>query len=151
MDRKTIARAQFLTWLKDKNPDLFYRVVNRADSGGDADNMADLPPVDFGFRGMGATDDNGTTWWQRIAEGVTSLGTAVIGFKAQQSVLEANLDRAERGLPPIEMDAAAPVVKTQVALDPEIIQRLQESATAGMSNILLFGGLALGAFLLLKK
>lgn len=145
MDKVTKARAQFLTWLKSTNPDVFERVVSVAESG-----MGDLPPVDFGLRGMGAAEaTESETWWQKLSSGLTAMGSAYLGYQTQKDLIELNMQRAEQGLAPLE-NTIAPTVRTEVALDPAIVQRLQESATAGLSNMLLIGGVVLGAFFLMK-
>lgn len=152
MDTKTKARAQFLTWLKESDPEAFEQILQKMgmDTNGNQVSLGDIPPINYGLYGMGQTDGEDTrTWWQKLADTVTSLGTAVIGYKTQKNILETNLQRAEQGLPPLDMSEGAPVVKTQVDISPEIMAKLQESAAAGMQNILLFGGIALAAFFLL--
>lgn len=131
------ARLQFIAWLQENAPDLYREAVKRATSGGMA--------------GLGADDTTTTeakpSLWERITTAITGLA----GAKAQYDLVQLNLDRAKAGQPPIDPAAVAPVVRTQVAITPEMAAELKQGAFTIGKNTLLIGAAALGAYFLLRK
>jgi hypothetical protein len=148
---KALARAQFLTWLKGWNRGLFEQAVTNAEDWRTSEAARQGKPATISGLGQ-TTDASGntttapTSWWQQIASAVTSLGTAYVGYESQKATLDLNLQRAQQGLPPISTATMAPTVTTQVDLSPQILARLQDTTT----KALLYGGIAIGAFLILN-
>jgi len=142
---KPLARAQFLTWLKSFNPSIFERAVKYAE---DWRESVDANSSTVGrIAGLGEGDTEPSSWWEKLGEGVTSLGTAYLAYKGQQNVLATNLQRAQIGLPPIDPSTGAPMIRTQVSLSPQILSRLTDS----IGPMFLYGALAVGAVLLLSS
>lgn len=151
---KALARAQFLTWLKQTSPNTFrhaLRVAENAKAHFEAQtgNPAALSGVGLTTdKNTGVTVEESKNWWQALAEGITSAGTAYLAYKGQKAAIDLNLQRAQQGLPPIDVSRyTAPTVRTQVDVSPEILARLRESGT---NTMLLVGGIA-AAFLILPK
>jgi len=137
---RTLARAQFLTWLRTFNPALFEAAVKQAE-----DWKASLASP-TALSGLGADDSEPSTWWQQLTEGLTSMGTAYLAYKGQQQVLQTNIQRAQMGLPPIDPSTGAPTVRTQVSLSPQLLSRLGDGGT-----MVLYAGLGLAALYLLTN
>ena len=114
MNKTAQARAAFITWLQQEHPELAHAAIKYADNKGTAQ-----------MHGLAA--DDSTSWWQKLTEGLTALGTTYLSYTTQQKVLDTNLVRAQQGLPPIDVSAAAPVVRTQVDISPEIADKLAQS------------------------
>ena len=135
------ARLQFATWVKQRDPALYARALSHAQQGS---GPIGTPTA---IEGLGVASD----FWSKFTEGLTQLATASIALKAQRQILATNIERAGQGLPPIDMSAGAPVIRTQVSVDPATAARLQEGAAAGVMRFLpwIIGGVA--GFMLLRK
>lgn len=82
--------------------------------------------------------------WEKIIDGVVTVGTGLVGLKAQEKLLELNIERAKAGLPPLDSIAAAPVIRTQVELDPALARDIVSNVGGTITkNLMLFGGIAL--------
>ncbi len=82
--------------------------------------------------------------WEKIIDGVVTVGTGLVGLKAQEKLLELNIERAKAGLPPLDSVAAAPVIRTQVELDPALARDIVSNVGGTITkNMMLFGGIAL--------
>lgn len=140
-------RILFTQWVMDTYPDLARRALDQAEAWRLEQAAAQNNPA--ALSGLGA-DGAPATFWSKFADGLTSLGTAYLGYKGQQQVLETNIQRAQMGLPPIDPATGAPTVRTAVSLSPELMARLQ-GAGSGLMTVALWGGAALIGIMLLKK
>jgi hypothetical protein len=129
------ARLQFATWVKQRDPALYARAIEAAKSAS--------PEA---VSGLGLASD----FWTKFTDGLTQLATASIALKSQKAILDTNIARAQQGLPPIDMSAGAPVIRTQIGVDPATAARLQEGATAGVMRLLPWAIGAVAGFMLLK-
>lgn len=137
MNKTAKARAAFITWLRDSNPEAYQAAMTAATANSVLSDIA--PTTSTGFD------------WKRFVDAATAAATAVFTTKAQKDMLKVNIERAKAGLPPVDTSFAAPVIRTQFDVSPEVAQSLQQSAQAGFQNVALIGGAALLAFLLLRK
>lgn len=140
------SRAMFMTWLKQNFPNVYEQSLTRVGFHADASSSANESTANDNLSGLGAID------WSSIADSVTKVGTAVLGLKTQQDLIQMNMQRAQQGLPPLTAteSGAAPTVQTQVSLSPEL-QKALASNTAkgiGVGTVALLG---LGAFVLLRR
>lgn len=129
------SRAQFLTWVKIKHPAVYQAAVSRA-------NAATLGQTDEAAK---------TSWWQKAVTGIAAVGTTYLGLKNQRDAMKINLQRAEAGLEPIDIEGSAPVIKTQIELSDDILSKITESAGSNINKMLLFGGAAVIALLLVMQ
>lgn len=136
MNATAKARAAFITWLRDTNPEAYQAAMKRASSGS---SLGDTAPATTGFS------------WQKFIDAAAAATTAVFQTKAQRDMLKVNIERAKSGLPPMDTSFAAPVIRTQFDVSPEVAQSLQQSAQTGIMNIALIGGAALIAIMLLRR
>jgi len=133
----TAARVQFADWLKTEHPELFRKAVAAA-------SKSEL--------GQETTQQPTKSFWQKFSEAAAGLGTTYLSLKNQRDAMKMNLERAKQGLPPIDAATAAPVVRTQVDVSPQLAQKLVDTAGEGINKTLLLAGLAIAAgFFLLKK
>lgn len=147
LSQKELARAQFLTWLKQTNPGLFQAGLRIAET--EKARFAEQTGNPGALSGLGSNGES-KTWWQSFAEGITGVGTAYLAYKGQKASIDANLARANQGLPPIDYSMyAAPTVRTQVDLSPEIMARIKETGMA--TGLLIAAAVGLGAYFLLRK
>lgn len=135
-DKKHAARIRFVDWLKTDQPDIYAEVVNAIQSGAVGEAQDTAPK---------------TSLWDKILGGVTSALSTIAGAKMQQDILKTNISRANQGLPPIDAASYAPVVRTEVAITPEMAADLRAGALGISKNVLLWGGALAAAWLLLKK
>lgn len=136
MNATAKARAAFITWLRDTNPETYRAAMQRASSGA---SLGDTASATTGFD------------WKKFLDAATAATTAVFQTKAQKDMLKINIERAKAGLPPMDTSFAAPVIRTQFDVSPEVAQSLQQSAQTGIMNIALIGGAALIAIMLLRR
>lgn len=155
-------RVQFADWLKRKHPDIF--AVAEQDAVDHAQNLRAVMAKQAGVSvtGLGQwnlfSDPIKTTvadksTWQKFLDGAITAGTTYLSLKAQKDILELNIERAKMGQPPVDSMVAAPVVRTQVEIDPTLARDLASNVGAGINrNMLMLGGLALVAmFLFMRK
>jgi len=91
-------------------------------------------PIPFqGMAGMGEGEMQSQTDWQGISNNIRDL----ITMYNQQRILDANIERGRQGLPPLNTAQIAPTYN--VGLSPDT------------KNMLILGGIALVAVLLLTK
>lgn len=156
LGRRQLARAQFLTWLKNTHPAVFQhglKVAERAKASfvKQTGDPAALSGLGWTVGETGAAVAEPKSWWQSMAEGITQAGTAYLAFRGQKAAIEANMRRVDQGLPPLDYSPyMAPTVRTQVAVSPEILARLKETGADTM-KMLAVGGLAVAGFMLISK
>lgn len=137
VSRKVKAQAQFLTWLAEKHPALYDAVVGR------------IMRQDENKQ-LGQTETETTSLWSKITTGLLAVGTTYLSLKNQRDAMKLNLARAEQGLPPIDPGITAPVIRTEIDLPPDVIDKLTATAGLQINKILLWGGAALALFFIMK-
>ena len=120
---QTQARIAFLSWLQQNHPALAAAAVDYADR---PDNLA----------GLGAEE----SWWQKLTSGAMALGTTYLALKNQRDAMKMNLARAEQGLPPLDVASTAPVIRTQVEIDPALAAKIGGSIGSGLNTTMLMVG-----------
>jgi hypothetical protein len=120
---QTQARIAFLSWLQQNHPALASAAIDYADSPNN--NMS----------GLGEE-----SWWQKLAAGATALGTTYLALKNQRDTMKLNIARAEQGLPPLDVAATAPVIRTQVEIDPALARKIGGGIGAGLNTTMLMVG-----------
>ncbi len=133
------ARMQFLTWVRNEFPDLFNVAVERA-------NVSEQAQM---LEGLGQDDQ--VPWYKKVASTLLAAGTTYLALRAQRDAMKINIARAEQGLPPIDTAGLAPVIRTQIELEPEIIDKITGSAGVQVNKMLLFGAAAVVAIMLFMR
>lgn len=129
------SRVQFADWLKETHPQIFEAAIKKASAGS-----------------LGTTDTVPTkSFWQKFSDAATGLGTTYLALRNQKEAMKINLARAQNGQPPIDVASSAPVVRTQVDIDPRLARQLVSTAGEGLNKTLMYAGLGLVAFLAFRK
>lgn len=95
-------------------------------------------------------DSNGEAWYTGILDFAKEAVPAYLAYDAQKDIMDLNMERAKQGLDPIDPGVAAPQVRVVHDFPPEVGTAITNFKMGGM-NILLWGGLALGAFFLVRQ
>lgn len=133
------ARMQFLTWVRDNFPDLYNVAIEQA-------NVSEQAQM---LQGLGAED--GEPWYKKVASTLLAAGSTYLALRAQRDAMKINVARAEQGLPPIDTAGLAPVIRTQIELEPEVIEKVTGAAGIQVNKMLLFGAAAVVAIMLFMR
>jgi hypothetical protein len=145
----THARLQFADWLKMNHPALFQRAITIAEnSRNNALGQIYGPPAP---ETIAAPETNGGSFWDKFTAAAMGLGTTYLTLKNQRDAMKINLERAQAGMPPIDMATSAPVIRTQVDLSPELTTRLMSTAGEGMQKMLIPAAIGLVALLFFMR
>lgn len=140
-----IAGSRFLEWVKGEHPSLYAAAQRRVSVG--------TPPKRGTFAGLGADakadskagDAMATAGpLERFVNTVTALAPQYLQYRAQQELLDVQLDRARQGLPPLRPTDYAPAV--QLSVDPSMYSPQLEA----LKPWLLYGGIAVAGLFLFK-
>lgn len=106
------------------------------------------------FGGVGTptttTDDSsGEAWYTSVLNFAKEAVPAYLAYDAQKDIMDLNMERARQGLDPIDPGVVAPQIKVVHDFPPEVQDTIRDFKMGGM-NILLWGGLAVGAFFLVR-
>lgn len=137
--RQNRARMQFLTWLSDKHPELYNAALERVERQEQAAQLS----------GLGA--EEGESWWQKISGGLLAVGSTYLSLKNQRDAMKLNLARAEQGLPPVDPGITAPVIRTEIDLPPDVINKITGTAGVQVNKMLIFGAAAVLAIMLFMR
>ena len=132
---KHLSRAQFVTWLQNKHPELWNAILTKSELG------------------QAETTAQKKSFWDKIMDTVTTIGPAYLQYEAQRKMLKLNIERAQQGLPPLDPDVygAVPTIRTEVDISPEIAGRLKEGIMGIGMNTLLLVGAGLAVFMLMRR
>jgi hypothetical protein len=137
-------RARFLDWLRAYNPGLFRAAIKHAEAWKEGVKANGGSPVALSGVALGDTDS--TTWWQKLTDGITSMGTAYLAYEGQKNIIQLNTQRAQQGLPPLDPVTGAPTIRTSVGLSPELMARLQSGG-----SWLIIGAVGIAGLMLLNS
>lgn len=134
MQGQHLARAQFVTWLKNTHPDLWQGIMQSELGGLGVHEAPEAVPE----RSM----------WEKIIDGATKVGSTYLQYEAQRKILKMNIERAQQGLPPLDPSiiGATPVIRTEIDISPEMAAGLKQKLGMGIGTIALIGA---GVLLLL--
>lgn len=163
-------RVQFADWLKGEHPQVFEEALALAQSsasaqaqlvaarqsgvyGGDQLGQWDLSFLDPVTMPDLSAPVAEKSFWEKFAEGALAGGMTYLTLKNQRDAMKINLDRAQQGLPPIDVATSAPVIKTVVDIDPSLARSLASNVGSSINrNMLIIAGVALVAiFVLMRK
>ena len=126
-------------------PDLWNAAVRTAENeSGNADQLNGL--------GQEAGPPAPTqSFWEKVGGALTGLGTTYLSLKNQRDAMAINLERAKQGLPPLDVATSAPVIRTQVDIDPQLANRLASNLGSSMTRNMMIIGAVVLAFLFIQK
>lgn len=129
---------EFAAWLKRNHPGIYQKAKAEADRKTGVKQMAGL-----------GEDDAKQGWFSSFLEKAAAVGSTYLNLKNQRDALKLNIERAQAGMPPVDIETT-PTLKTQVELPPDVVDKISASAGLQVNKLLLFGGLGLAAFMLLR-
>lgn len=111
-----IAQEQFVEWVRTNQPTLYEATIARI--------------------GVGASDQQ--SWWQSFIGAAKELVPVVVSARSQKRLLDVQMKRAQRGLPPLNTAQIAPTVRVQAGLTPELKKLLIPAAIIGFGLLAFF-------------
>lgn len=138
------ARLQFANWLQETHPEIFARAIAIAENSTNSG-------LGIHEATAGTTVTTGGSFWEKFTSAAVGVGTTYLTLKNQRDAMKINLERAQVGLPPIDMATSAPVIRTQVDLSPELTTRLVSNVGSVFQPMLIAGAAILAFFLFSRK
>lgn len=155
-------RVQFADWLKRTMPEVFEQAVAQADAQAELVAAKQAGIFDTGLGqwedytdpwAAPTTTTETRSWWEKFTDAIIPIGTSILTLKNQKDMLALNIERAKAGLPPLDPGMTAPVIRTQIDIDPELARRLASNVGSSINKgMLMFGAIAVVAlFLFMRK
>lgn len=157
-------RKAFLEWTRRHFPGLYARAAKDAsqlNGLGQSDLWGEMSLAQGGpdFRNLGDNgngngsgesqkDEQDAAWYDKILSTLEQAVPIYVQADAQKDIMDAQLERAKKGLPPLETSQMAPQVN--VGMDPEIQDSITGTANT-IQQVALWGGLALGAYFIMQR
>ena len=117
--------------------------------GQDVDPWGGVAVSTTSTTGSGTTNGGSFDWATDLFSFAKEAIPAYLAYDAQKDIMDLNLERAKQGLDPIDPGVVAPQVRVVHDFPPEVQQQISAFKMGGM-NLLLWGGLAVGAFFLVR-
>ena len=89
------------------------------------------------------------SWADKLFSFAEKAIPAYFAYETQKDVSKINVERAKQGMPPVDPGVVAPQVKVVHDVSAPMQREIQQMKLGGV-NLLLWGGLALGAFFLIR-
>lgn len=147
----TRSALEFADWLRINHPKLFRQASIRADiamelrSQQNQANGLGVHPADVDL----SVSQSGS-WVDTFMQVAGGLGATYLSLDAQKRQLKINIERAQIGLPPIDV-AGSPVLTTEVQLDAATVSKITQSAGLQINKLLLFAGAGLAIFFFMRR
>jgi hypothetical protein len=160
-----MARLQFADWLEKQFPPVFQIAAEQASAHASAQAaLFEQKKAQLGELGI----DWGDIWsapetvtktteatqstWSKFIDGAIAAGTAYLTLENQKDILALNIERAKAGQPPIDAATTAPIIRTQVDIDPELAKSLMADAGGTITrNMMIIAAVGLAAILFLGR
>lgn len=134
IDRE-LAIAAWLDYLNKQFPGSKRRILSRVRNNLGQDNIV-------------ADEDNGTPWYEQIANAAAAIIPTYINYKTQEKVLDAQIERAKAGQAPISQEYYKPVMQTPATTIRHEVSPTMPQFDQEEKNLLWLGGGTLLAVLL---
>ena len=131
-DIKKVNRAKFLSWVKSQHPKIYRMALLRAGNRG---------------RSLSGLGQEEVSWWSKMVTSIQEVIPAALQYRQQKDIMKMQLQRAQAGLPPANVADYTPVLKIQTDIAPETRAAFFDQ----LGKPVIFGGLALAAYMILKK
>lgn len=142
------AKEQFINWLETNDPALYVVIKKRLE-------------IERSKNGLGNVDQTQPSIWQTITQTIKDVAPTLVQLPFQKRLLDAQMKRAEQGLPPLNVDDYTPTMKIGATITPEneaaLTRIATETAKSGIGDALkksapfIGGGILLWALLGKKK
>ena len=120
-----------MTWLQRWAPKVYAHAKKRADVAAANDGA---------LNGLGG-------WWDTFTDSVSDLGGKYLQFRTQKEILEAQMQRMQQGLPPLQTSEYAPTIA--VKPDAGTTREITGAIGAGFSRMVPWIVIGGGALMLL--
>ena len=128
------SEIQFMQFVKDNHPELFHAALDKAGAG----QLGEAEP------------EKKEGLFSRFTSALIDLAPTYVALDQQRRMIKINEARASQGLPPLSnAGVVSPTVK--VDLPPDVVQTVSKEAGANVNKILMFAGIGLAAFLLMRN
>ena len=119
-----------------------------------AEHLSGLGQDVWGGIGVPTTTDTGNGFdWEDTLDKAFDFATkavpAYFAYETQKDIAAINLTRAEQGLPPLDPGVTATQIRVVHDVPPEVQQQISAFKLGGF-NILLWGGLAIAGFFVVR-
>lgn len=172
VSKAKLARVQFADWLQENMPQVFQGAAEAASAHASAQaalfeaKKAQLGELGIDWGGftdffvdpiMPTTTAPTTTapeqsFWSKFLDGAIAAGTAYLSLENQKDMLALNIERAKAGLPPLDPGMTAPVIKTQIDIDPALARSLMSDVGSTINrNMLIIAAVGLAAIFFLGR
>lgn len=154
---------QFLGWLEKFHPEMAAAVVQRVGDAPRAGALNNLSGVFEMPSGLGAdtwsiTETETTSsgggfdfsWATEVIGVAKEIVPAYLAYDAQKDLMDLNMERAKQGKEPIDPGLVAPQIRVVHDLPPETRSLIDQFKMGGI-NILLWGGIAIAGFFLIRQ
>lgn len=142
---KPRAKAAAIAWLKRNDPFLYQAAVglHAKKSKGGLGLMPTNPKVVEQQEGF----------WSSIIDTVKNVAPTLIAAKQSRDIMKMQMQRASKGLPPMEAKDYQPSIRIDAGMSPELQAQAQQIGAKAFDSIkpVLLGVAALLAFTLYKK
>ena len=108
MNRRLLAKKQFVKWVQKHDPIIYRAALKRMAMRGRG--LGDMGAIDWG----GIFSNIGT-----VAQEVVKVAPDIYAAKQQKELMDMQMKRAERGLPPANIEDYTPVIKYAPQITPE--------------------------------
>jgi len=119
------AKEKFVEWLKENDPAIYVVVKKRLE-------------MEKAKNGLGNADETRPSIWQTITQTIKDVAPTLVQLPFQKKLLDAQMKRAEQGLPPLNVDDYTPTLKIGTTITPEneaaLTRIAQETAKSGLAE-----------------
>lgn len=156
---RTRHMMQFLGWLQNFDPQMHALVIERIGEAPPANGLAKtaaalngigqfdfealFPGEDAAATGGSTSSTGGKEWWEAGADIVKSVAQGALQYKTQKDLIDLQMSRIEKGLPPIDTALISPTVRVQADLPAGIQQDIRDMKRG---TLIAIGAVVLGAF-----
>lgn len=144
----TQSEVQFMNWLKTYEPTVYALAAKRFAIKTGGKEVYGLSGYEGGISGL---DDFMST----ITDTIKNVLPAVVQYKSQNKILDAQLQRAKMGMPPLNVEDYSPVMRVQPSFDPQseaALTRMAVSTTSSsIKQLLPFALAGLAAYMIMHR
>lgn len=134
------AKEKFIEWLKVNDPAVYVVIKKRLE-------------MERAKNGLGNADQETPSIWQTITQTIQDVAPTLVQLPFQKKLLDAQMRRAEQGLPPLNVDDYTPTLKIGTTITPEneaaLTRIATETAKSGLADTLTKAAPFIGGGLLL--
>lgn len=134
------AKMLYAKWVERRHPQIYKVAVELSKKGHDIKS------------GLGEEQPKDKNWWDKLADNLTTVGTAAINLEAQRNILREQSRRANQGLAPLETSQFAPTVRVAGEVSTQSLENIKTSfGLGGIEKYIKPALLGIGVLFAIKK